>query len=48
MLAVTAVPYTISGKKVEKAVRSIVAGEAVADRSALANPESLEEYVGRV
>ena len=48
IFAVTAVPYTISGKKVEKAVRSIVAGEAVTDRSALANPDSLEEYVGRV
>jgi acetoacetyl-CoA synthetase len=48
ILAVTAVPYTISGKKVEKAVRAVVAGEAVTDRSALANPESLDEYVGRV
>ncbi len=48
VVAVTAIPYTISGKKVEKAVRSMVAGEAVTDRSALTNPEVLEEYVGRV
>ena len=48
VLAVSAVPYTISGKKVEKAVRAMVAGEEVSDRSALANPEALEEYFGRV
>jgi acetoacetyl-CoA synthetase len=48
VLAVRAVPYTISGKKVEKAVRAMVAGEAVTDRSALANPEALDEYAGRV
>ncbi|MBI5156640.1 MAG: acetoacetate--CoA ligase [Acidimicrobiia bacterium] len=48
VLAVQAVPYTISGKKVEKAVRAIVAGETVTDRAALANPEALEEYAGRV
>ena len=48
VLAVSAVPYTISGKKVEKAVRPIVAGEAVTNRDAIANPEVLEEYVGRV
>ena len=48
VVAVAAVPYTISGKKVEKAVRAVVAGEAVTDRSALANPEVLEEFVGRI
>ena len=48
VLAVRAVPYTMSGKKVEKAVRATVAGETVTDRSALVNPEALDEYVGRV
>ena len=48
VIAVGAVPYTISGKKVEKAVRAMVAGEAVTDRSALANPEALEQYAGRI
>ena len=48
VLGVGAVPYTISGKKVEKAVRSILAGEPVTNRDALANPEALDEYVGRV
>ncbi len=43
--AVTAVPYTLSGKKVEKAVRSILHGEEVTNREALANPEALDYYV---
>ncbi|WKZ83465.1 MAG: acetoacetate--CoA ligase [Acidimicrobiia bacterium] len=38
------VPYTISGKKVEKAVRAVVSGEPVTNRDALANPEALDEY----
>jgi len=42
--AVPAVPYTLSGKKVEKAVQAIVNGEKVANRSAIANPESLEGF----
>ncbi len=48
VLAVDAIPYTISGKKVEKAVRAIVAGEEITDRSALANPEALEDFAGRI
>jgi acetoacetyl-CoA synthetase len=40
------VPYTISGKKVEKAVRQVLAGEEVLNRDALANPESLDLYAG--
>jgi acetoacetyl-CoA synthetase len=47
VLEVDAVPYTISGKKVEKAVRNILAGEEVDNRDALANPESLEQYAAR-
>jgi acetoacetyl-CoA synthetase len=44
VFAVHDVPYTISGKKVEKAVRDTMTGEAVHNRDALANPESLDEY----
>jgi acetoacetyl-CoA synthetase len=44
VFAVTDVPYTISGKKVEKAVRDTITGTAVHNRDALANPESLDEY----
>jgi acetoacetyl-CoA synthetase len=40
------VPYTISGKKVEKAVRQVLAGEDVLNRDALVNPESLDLYRG--
>jgi len=46
IIAVTEVPYTISGKKVEKAVRLAVAGEPVTNRDALANPAALDQYVG--
>jgi acetoacetyl-CoA synthetase len=42
--AVADVPYTISGKKVEKAVLSAVSGEPVRNRDALANPAALDEY----
>ncbi len=45
---VSAVPYTISGKKVEIAVTRIVNGQEVPNRDALANPEALQEYVGIV
>jgi len=48
VLAVDAVPYTISGKKVEKAVRAILAGEPVTNRDALANPESLAQYESKL
>ncbi|QOJ13467.1 MAG: acetoacetate--CoA ligase [Planctomycetia bacterium] len=41
---VTAIPYTISGKKVELAVQQMLHGEDVANRDALANPEALEQY----
>jgi len=43
---VTDIPYTISGKKVEKAVGEVLAGRPVLNRDALANPESLDEYEG--
>jgi acetoacetyl-CoA synthetase len=44
VFAVADIPYTISGKKVEKAVRSMMLGEPVGNRDALANPEALDEY----
>ncbi len=44
IIAVDDIPYTISGKKVELAVKKIIHGEPVMNRDALANPESLELY----
>ena len=41
---VTAVPYTISGKKVEIAVSRMIHGEDVPNRDALADPEALDQY----
>ena len=41
---VSAVPYTISGKKVEIAVTQMIHGEDVLNRDALANPDVLDEY----
>lgn len=38
------IPYTISGKKVEVAVRKIINGEKVIERGAFANPQSLDLY----
>lgn len=38
------IPYTISGKKVELAVRNIMSGEAVTNLQALKNPDCLEEF----
>lgn len=36
--------YTHSGKKVEIAVRKIVAGETVKDRGSYSNPNSLDGF----
>ncbi len=44
--AVTDIPYTISGKKVELAVLNVLLGQEVANRDALANPASLDGFVG--
>lgn len=46
ILPIDEVPYTISGKKVEKAVRLALAGEPVTNRDALANPASLDQFAG--
>ena len=42
------IPRTRSGKIVELAVRAVVHGEPVANVEALANPEALEHFRGRV
>ena len=44
IIAVSDIPYTRSGKKVEKAVRNIIHHESVPNIDALANPESLKLY----
>ncbi|CAN5764695.1 acetoacetate--CoA ligase [soil metagenome] len=44
ILAVPDIPYTLSGKKVEKAVRKVIAGESVDNADAMANPESLQAF----
>jgi acetoacetyl-CoA synthetase len=44
IIAVADIPYTISGKKVEIAVRNVVHHEPVPNIGALANPESLKLY----
>jgi acetoacetyl-CoA synthetase len=46
IIAVPDIPYTLSGKKVELAVRNVVHGREVKNRFALANPEALEHYSG--
>ena len=45
---VSAVPYTISGKKVEIAVARMIHNEPVPNRDALANPDALDQYAGIV
>ncbi len=44
ILAVADVPYTISGKKVELAVKRMVHNLPITNRDALANPEALENF----
>ncbi|GMR24971.1 MAG: acetoacetate--CoA ligase [Ignavibacteria bacterium] len=39
------IPHTISGKKVEIAVTKIINGELVENRDALANPDSLDQFI---
>ncbi|XP_033828943.1 acetoacetyl-CoA synthetase [Periophthalmus magnuspinnatus] len=38
------IPYTISGKKVEVAVKHVIAGREVSQRGAFSNPDSLDLY----
>ncbi|PHS71705.1 MAG: acetoacetate--CoA ligase [Cycloclasticus sp.] len=39
-----AIPYTLSGKKVELAIKKLIHGEAVKNKDALSNPDSLDFY----
>jgi len=41
---VDSIPYTLSGKKVELAVRHIINGVDVKNKESIANPDSLEQY----
>jgi acetoacetyl-CoA synthetase len=45
IIPVADIPYTISGKKVELAVRRVVHGQEVHNKDALKNPESLDLYL---
>lgn len=47
ILQVDDIPRTKSGKIVELAVRSVVHGQSVKNKEALANPEALELFAGR-
>ncbi|MGE3873894.1 MAG: acetoacetate--CoA ligase [Parvibaculaceae bacterium] len=42
--AVSAVPYTLNGKRVEGAARTVIEGRPVKSIGSLANPECLDEY----
>ncbi len=44
IITIDDIPYTISGKKVEIAVRKVVHGEEILNKDALANPQSLDLY----
>lgn len=44
IIAIPDIPYTISGKKVELAVRKIIHAQVVQNKDALANPEALNYY----
>ena len=46
IIQVTDIPRTKSGKIVELAVRSLVHGENIKNKEALANPEVLDQFVG--
>ena len=45
VIQVTEIPYTVSMKKVEVAVRQVIHGETVKNRDALSNPAALDLYV---
>uniref|UniRef100_A0A8D2AXK8 Acetoacetyl-CoA synthetase n=1 Tax=Sciurus vulgaris TaxID=55149 RepID=A0A8D2AXK8_SCIVU len=44
ILETQGIPYTLNGKKVEVAVKQVLAGQAVEHRGALSNPEALDLY----
>ena len=48
IIAVPEIPYTLTGKKMEVPVRRILMGampDAVLDRNAMANPQTLDAFV---
>lgn len=44
VIAITDIPYTRSGKKIELAVSKLINGKTITNQEAIANPECLEEY----
>ncbi|KAL5038140.1 hypothetical protein BDV3_001698 [Batrachochytrium dendrobatidis] len=46
ILPIKEIPYTLTGKKVEVAVKRILSGETVVPSSSLSNPDSLKLYYG--
>ena len=44
IIPIADIPYTISGKKVELAVKKMIEGQEVLNRDALGNPEALDLY----
>jgi len=44
ILPIADIPYTVNGKKVEVAIKRILAGEEVRNKGSLANPESLDLF----
>jgi acetoacetyl-CoA synthetase len=44
ILQVSEIPYTLNGKKVEKAVLQLVTGKPVKNQGSLLNPDCLDEY----
>ncbi len=44
ILPIQDIPYTLTGKKVEVAVKRIISGEKVQASGAIANPDCLKQY----
>lgn len=44
IIQTNAIPYTLSGKKVELAIKKLLHGEEVKNKDALSNPDSLDFY----
>lgn len=44
ILAVTDIPVTLNGKKVELAVKNMIMGKPIINRDALLNPEALDQF----
>ncbi|GAB5578964.1 acetoacetyl-CoA synthetase isoform X2 [Prionailurus iriomotensis] len=44
ILETKGIPYTLNGKKVETAVKQVIAGKAVEHRGAFSNPDTLDLY----